>query len=293
MAKTREIKGRIKAVGNIQRITKTMQMIATARFQAASKRATASRPYSDAIARLVEELAAATQGADGADHPLLHAPAEKVNRHLLLLLTSNRGLCGAYNANVMRHALSAYRELVGEGRDIVVEVVGKKGHSTMRYHGHDVDAYLDHFGDRPEYADVEALAERYMKQFTEGRFDSVQVVSMAFQTMSRQEPRTMQLLPMEPPKAEAGAAPSVEYDYSPDPQQLLSELLPITVKVRLFQAFNEAMLSEQVARMVAMKAATDAAQKASKLLTRQYNRARQTAITTELNEIVSGAAVLG
>lgn len=326
MARTREIKGRIKAVTNIQRITKTMQMIATARFQAAQRRATATQPYTCKISEMVSELAAALAGASGGagggnatggedpsgtseggiSHPLLRSPWPAANRQLVLVLTSNRGLAGAYNGNVLRKANHYLREQGGPATDL--EVVGKKGLAYFRFNRVPVAQALTHFTDRPSYESVEALAERYIKEFARGRYDSVQVVYMGYQSMARQSPVVMELLPLRPPaaageaktqtasapaaKTQAAAEASVEYEFSPDAATLLAELLPVTVKARLFQAFNEAVVSEQIARMVAMKSATDAAGKMKKSLTRVYNRARQTAITTELSEIIGGSAAL-
>jgi F-type H+-transporting ATPase subunit gamma len=317
MAKTREIKRRIKAVGNIQRITKTMQMIATARFQAAQKRATAARPYTLKIAELVGELASALATDATISHPLLKAPEPKVGRQLVLVITSSRGLCGGYNASTLRQAMQFIRSIQGEsGQQLDLEVVGKKGNAYFKFNRQPIAAFHSQFTDRPAYDQVDALAERYMKDFMAGKYDAVQVIYMSFLSMARQTPRVLTLLPLRPPvppeppdksgvgrretegtKTPVANAPgseaargSVQYDFSPGPVDLLAELLPATVKTQLFQAFNEAAVGEQIARMVAMKSATDSAGKMSKLLTRKYNRARQTAITTELSEIVGGAA---
>ncbi len=306
MGTIREIKGRIRAVGNIQRITKTMQMIATARFQAAQRRATAAQPYTRKISELVTELATAlgddAAGADdapkGISHPLLQSPRSPVGRRLVLVITSNRGLAGAYNGNVLRRANAHLRQHAHEQVDL--EVVGKKGIAFFRFNRVAVSQNLTQFSDKPEYDQVEAVAQRYMSAFSSGRYDAVEIVYMAFTSMARQTPTVLTLLPMRPPAAEpvpgtpthAATAGKVDYEFSPDPATLLGELLPETVKVQLYQAFNEAVVSEQIARMVAMKAATDAAGKMKKNLTRKFNRARQTQITTELSEIIGGAAAL-
>lgn len=296
MAKTREIKRRIKAVGNIKRITKTMQMIATARYQAAVRTVMAAQPYARKIAELVGELAAsvASEG-EGVSHPLLRTPTGE-GKKLLLVLTSNRGLCGGYNASIMR---LAYHEFIRkqEPGKLDVEMVGKKGIAYCRFVGIPLAAAHSQFGDKPSYAEVEKLAESYMQRFISGEYDAVYVAHMAFISAAKQVPRLLPLLPLQNPvKEEAkGQAPhrqSAQYDFSPDPKELLEQLLPETVKTQLFQCFNEASAGEHVARMVAMKNATDAATKMGKLLTRRYNRARQTAITTELSEIIGGAAAL-
>ncbi|MCC7145670.1 MAG: ATP synthase F1 subunit gamma [Phycisphaeraceae bacterium] len=292
MAKSREIRGRMKAVGNIQRITKTMQMIATAQFNAALQRVTAARPYSKKIADLVGELSAAAGAV--ADHPLLRQPQPAAGRELLLVLTSNRGLCGGYNANILRTAV-AQLEQRGD-RPLDLEVVGRKGQAYFRFARRPVSAFHAEFTDKPRYEQVERLADRYMKEFTAGKYDAIRLIYMSFISVGRQKPAVLTLLPMQKPEEvktpKAKPAAAVDYDFSPPPGELLAELLPATVKVRLFQCFNEALVGEQIARMTAMKAATDAASDMRRLLTRQYNRARQSAITTELSEIIGGAAAL-
>ncbi len=297
MAGTRDIKGRIKAVGNIERITRTMQLIATARFQAMQKRATEAQAYTKRIGEVVSELAANLGETGEVSHPLLSAPRPAVGRHLVLVISSNRGLCGGYNANLLRTAMKQ----INSGDAIDLEVVGKKASGFFKFAEVPVEAFHSHIDDKPGYADVERLAEGYMQAFTEGKYDSVKVIYTAFVSMSRQQPRVLQLLPLEPPAAseaapdesgESGGGPMTVYDFSPEPEELLGELLPITVKTSLFQCFNEATVSEQLSRMVAMKAATDAAGKMQKSLKRKFNRARQSAITTELSEIIAGAAAL-
>ncbi|MEM7625161.1 MAG: ATP synthase F1 subunit gamma [Planctomycetota bacterium] len=296
-ANIREIKGRMKAVGNIERITKTMQLIASARFQAMQKKATQSQAYTEKIGEMVGELAAALAAGGDISHPLIAPPDKPAGKELVLVLTSERGLCGAYNGNVMRKALGYIREKQGLDKT-QLEVVGKKGQAFCKFNGLDV-AQNYSFGDSPAYEDVVKLAETYMDDFTAGRYDAVKLVYMKFVSMSRQTPTVQTLLPLEPPKADAGDATSsggegtqAVYEFSPDAETLLGELLPVTVKTSLYQAFMDAVVSEQLARMVAMKAATDAAGKQGKSLKRQFNRARQTAITTELSEIIGGAAAL-
>lgn len=292
--KTRALKARQKAVSNIQRITKTMQMIATARFQAMQRSALAAQDYSRKLQEVVGELAAAAHGR--VDHPLLNPPAEKAGRELVLVITSNRGLCGAYNGNVLRTALGYNRKVTAEGGKLDFELVGKKGQAFFRFNDIPLQQYLSQFSDRPDFPEVNTLADRYMDAFISGKYDAVKVVYMHFVTMSRQTPEVLQLLPLEPPTAveqdTRGMKAEVVYDFSPEPGELLKDLLPRTVKTTLYQAFNEALVSEQLARMVAMKSATDAAGKLKKDLGRQFNRARQTAITTELSEIIGGAAAV-
>jgi len=290
-ANIREIKGRIKAVKNIQRITKTMQMIATARFQAMQKRATDAQAYTRKIAEVVGEVASSLSGGE-AIHPLLQTPSTPTGKHLVLVITSDRGLCGSYNGKVLKLAEELIQtELAGQQVDL--ELVGKKGAAYCKFNNLEVAKQHMQFGDNPSYEDVNALAESYMEAFILGQYDSVRVLYTEFVSMSKQVPEVKTLLPLQPPKAEAGSeATNTDYEFSPEPAEMLAELLPVTVKTTLYQCFNESIVSEQLARMIAMKAATDAAGKMGKSLKRQFNRARQAAITTELSEIIGGAAAL-
>lgn len=290
MANRRVLVKRRKAVRNIRKITRTMQLIATARFQAAFNRAVATRPYTEKLAELVADL---SRAAGNVEHPLL-ATHDDVPRSALVVLTSDRGLAGGYNANVLRTALGHLDELSGRGIETDVHMVGKKGIGYFRFLRRAVAEQTSGIGDRPRFEQVEPIANALMDRFIRGEIASVHVAYMKFLSAGQQRPVVVQLLPLKPEAqdgAEAGPPP-VEYEFSPDPRQLLDELLPATVRVRLFQAFNDAAVSEQVARMVAMKAATDAAGDMIKALTREYNRARQTQITMELLDIVGGANAL-
>lgn len=295
MGKTREIKKRIKAVGNIRRITNTMRMIATSKFARAQAAATATKPYTEGLFGLVTELGAT---AGDISHPLITGgrasgvqPAE-----LTLIITSDRGLCGPYNSSVLRKAMNHFRSSPAAkgGR---IEIVGKKGNAFLRYNGISV-AQQHAIGDKPTFEQIEPIAQSYIDRFTAGELSSVRIVSMKFHSPGRQTPEVLQLLPLKPPSASgekkaAATGAATLYEFSPPAGELLGDLLPATVKATLFQCFNDAVVSEHVARMVAMKAATDNAGKMRKLLTRDYNRARQAQITTELSEIISGAAALG
>ncbi len=299
MAKSRELKRRIKAVGNIKRITKTMQMIATAKFQAALKRATAAKPYTAGIAKLVSELAESAAATGTFQHPLIDRPNPPVGKSLVLVISSNRGLCGGYNANVLRTATAKLKELGFASSQI--EVVGKKGLAYFKFLNKPVAEFHAAVGDVATFPQAQAIADRMMKEYSEGKYDAVYVVYMSFVSASKQTPQVVQLLPLSNPAQATGATAtaaksagaSVQYEYSPDAGKILGGLLPVTVRAQLFQALNEAAVSENIARMVAMKSATDAAGKMGKALSRKYNRARQAAITTELSEIIAGAASLG
>ncbi|MEM9346745.1 MAG: ATP synthase F1 subunit gamma [Planctomycetota bacterium] len=297
-ANIREIKGRIKAVDNIQRITKTMQLIASARFQKLQKRATEAQAYTRKVSEVVGEVASSLGGED-VNLPLATPPSSPSGKELILVLSASRGFCGSYNANVMRPAIQHIRDRGSE--NVTTEVVGKKGVALLKFSRLEVDTFHAHIGDTPDYDDVQALTQQYMDDFIAGKYDAVRVAYMRFVSMSKQTPEVMTLLPLEPPNADAeapsggeasGTGTDTNYEFSPSAEDLLGELLPITVKSSLYQAFNEAAVSEQLARMVAMKAATDAAGKVGKTLKRQFNRARQAAITTELSEIIAGAAAL-
>lgn len=290
MANRRVLVKRRKSVRNIRKITRTMQLIATARFQAAYNRAVATRPYTEKLAELVANL---SRAAGDVDHPLLKTHDE-VPRSALVVLTSDRGLAGGYNANVLRTALGHLEEQ--EAREIAsdIHMVGKKGIAYFRFLRRAVAEQTSGVGDKPRFEQVEPIANALMDRFVRGEIASAHVAYMKFLSAGQQRPVVVQLLPLKPEAGAAGEAKAtpVEYEFSPEPRQLLDELLPATVRARLFQAFNDAAVSEQVARMVAMKAATDAAGDMIKALTREYNRARQTQITMELLDIVGGANAL-
>ncbi|UCE60384.1 MAG: ATP synthase F1 subunit gamma [Phycisphaerales bacterium] len=295
MANRRVLIKRRKAVRNIRKITRTMQLIATARFQAAFTRAIATKPYSEKLAELVADL---SKAAEGVDHPLMHA-AEGIGRSAMVIITSNRGLCGGYNSNVLRTAVEHLDRAKETGLDTEVHMVGKKGISYFKFLGREMVERITHIDDAPKFEQIEPIANYLMGQFVRGEIASVHVAYMKFISTGRQQPEIMQLLPLaQDEQADAdeastgGGEAETQYEFSPEPKQLLEELLPATVRTQLFQCFTDATVSEQIARMVAMKAATDAAEDMITTLTRQYNRARQTQITMELLDIVGGANAL-
>jgi F-type H+-transporting ATPase subunit gamma len=228
-------------------------------------------------------------------HPLIDGPADKSlaagAKPLTLVITSDRGLCGPYNGAVLRAAM-AHLRTSPEARAGEIEIAGRKGAGFLKFNN--VPTSRQHsLTDKTEYRDVERLAQGYMDRFVKGEISSVHVVFMKFFSAGRQRPEVMQLLPLQAPTAAGGDKKAgVEYEFSPPAEQLLDTLLPAAVKSMLMQAVNDALVSEHIARMVAMKSATDNAGKMGKRLTRQYNRARQAQITTELTEIISGAAAL-
>jgi F-type H+-transporting ATPase subunit gamma len=290
MANRRALVKRRKAVRNIRKITRTMQLIATARFQAALNRVIATRPFTGKVAELLADL---SRAAGDLEHPLLK-PNEGAKVSDLLVLTSDRGLAGGYNANVLRAAIAHLDEQKAQGLEPRVHMVGKKGIAYFRFLRRPVAQQTSGIGDRPRFEQVEPIANALIDRYLRGEIASAHVAYMRFLSAGQQRPMVVQLLPLKPEMKEKKEekAQLVDYEFSPGPRELLDELLPAIVRVQLFQAFNEATASEQVARMVAMKAATDAAGDMIKALTRQYNRARQTQITMELLDIVGGADAL-
>ena len=291
MANRRVLVKRRKAVGNIRKITRTMQLISTARFQSAFNRAVAARPYTEKLAELVGDL---SRGAGDFTHPLMR-PADPSAPVALVVVTSTRGLCGGYNAHVLRTAGGRLEDWRTAGRAHELRVFGKKGIAYFRFQRTPMAQQDVSIGELPRYEQVEAVASALMADFLAGRISGVDVAYMRFYSAGRQRPEIATLLPLAPdrPALESSEpAEPIEYEFRPDPESLLAELLPATVRVRLFQAFLDAAVSEQVARMSAMKAATDASEEMITTLTRQYNRARQTHITMELLDIVGGANAL-
>ena len=307
MAKARAIIKRRKAVDNIRKITRTMELIATNRFRKALNRATEAEAFTRKIAELVADLGETSQEAS---HPLLrkHDPVKK---SLLLVLTSNRGLAGGYNGNVLRVALARFQDNQTEGTETSFEVAGKRGIGYFRFRKLVPDATYTQFEDKPQFAEVEVLADKYIKLYVQGSIDRLDVAFTQFVSSSRQVATVQTLLPIStadlgkagPSVRQGGAAgkpalptgpppPPVSYEFLPDARSILEEIVPVSFKVRLFKCFLDAAVSEQIARMVAMGGATKNADDLVKSLSRQYNRARQAQITRELADIVGGAAAL-
>jgi F-type H+-transporting ATPase subunit gamma len=306
MANLRALVKRRKAVRNIRKITRTMELIATARFKKALDRATEAEAYTRKIAELVADLGAT---ALEVTHPLLET-RETVKRSLLLVLTSNRGLAGGYNGNVLRVATRSLDDRTSEGVPTTLEIAGKRGIAFFRFRGIAADATYTQFEDRPQFDEVEVLANRYIGMFVRGEIDRLDVAYTQFVNSARQQAVVETLLPMTAAQVgEAGpsvrqakgagaesAAPGsgerVPYEFLPDARSILEEIVPVSFKVRLFKCFLDAAVSEQIARMVAMRGATENADEMVKSLTMLYNRARQAQITRELAEIIGGAAAL-
>jgi F-type H+-transporting ATPase subunit gamma len=309
MAKARAIVKRRKSVQNIRKITRTMELIATARFKKALDRATEAEAYTRKIAELVADLG----GTSGeVTHPLLER-RDPVKKSLLLVLTSNRGLAGGYNGNVLRLAMRAYQDSQTDGVTVRTEVAGKRGINYLRFRGFIADASYTQFEDRPQFDQVDVVAEKYIKMYIAGEIDRVDVAYTRFLSTARQVAVLDTLLPMTasqvgdtgasvrqtkaPAGGPASAAPEKKterapYEFLPDAKSILEEIVPVSFKVRLFKCFLDAAVSEQISRMVAMRGATENADDMIRNLSRLYNRARQSQITRELAEIIGGAAAL-
>lgn len=289
MAKPRAILKRRVAVANIAKITKTMQMIATARFKKTFDRAVAARPYTDRLRGLIGRLASA---AGAFSHPLLDVRPPRAAA--VLAIAGNRGLCGGYNSNVGKRLVEFRRATLERGLTLEVHVSGKKLGTYLRYQKVPVETVHRQFEDKPTFEQVDAVTTDLLRRYAEGRIDELHVVYTKFLSAARQQAVAEQVLPLvlAPTAAARGPAAQQEPIFDPDPTTILSELLPRAVRMHVFQAFLDAAVSEQTARMVAMKAATDNARDMIKSLTMLYNRSRQTLITTELSEIMGGAAAL-
>lgn len=294
MANPRLLVKRLKAVRNIRKITRTMELIATSRFKKAMDRATEAAAYTQKISEIVGDLGQADLQFS---HPLLQEPAES-KKAVLLVLTSNRGLCGGYNGSVLRKTLKHLKSLKADGIETSLEVSGKRGVKFLNYQKLEMADTYTHFEDAPTFAEVDELGSRYIDDFIAGRIDRLDVAYTEFHTISRQEAVIETILPLSSLAAgdttsEAPAGPGYEYEFQPSAAEILEEIVPAAFRARLFKCFLDAAVSEQIARMVAMKGATENADEMAGDLKQQYNRARQAGITSELAEIIGGAAALG
>ena len=291
MANARLLVKRLKSVRNIRKITRTMELIATSRFKRAMDRATEAAEYTKKISEIVGDLGKADLTFS---HPLLQEPAE-TKRSVLLVLTSNRGLCGGYNGAVLRNTLRHLQELRENDVAVQIEVSGKRGIKFLNFQNIDLDRTYTHFEDSPAWTEVDELASRYAADFIAGRIDRLDVSYTSFQSISRQTAVVETILPLSRLAADsddANGGIGVDYEFQPSPQEILEEIVPAAFRARMFKCFLDAAVSEQIARMVAMKGATENADEMAADLRQQYNRARQSGITSELAEIIGGAAAL-
>ncbi|MDQ6736847.1 MAG: ATP synthase F1 subunit gamma [Gemmatimonadota bacterium] len=285
MAKGRELKGRIKSVENTRKITRTMEMVATSKMKRAQDRVVAARPYARALAEVIADL----YSPDLAEQfPLLRQPAQ-TRRAAVLLLTSNRGLAGAFNANLIKEARLLLQKLEGEGTEIELHVVGRKGIGFFRYLGRTLGVARTDITDRPTAEDARGLADSLIEQFTNGTLDAFYIVYAKFNSALSTPPTAELVLPVTPPERKGAAR---DYILAPSADAILTELLPLYVRNSVYRALVETVAGEQSARRTAMKNATDNASDMINILRRTYNRARQAQITQEIAEIVGGAAAL-
>ncbi|ALN71342.1 F0F1 ATP synthase subunit gamma [Aureimonas sp. AU20] len=297
MASLKDLRNRIASVKATQKITKAMQMVAAAKLRRAQDAAEAARPYSERIASVMRNIAGAMEGGE-ATSPLM-AGTGKDDTHLLVVFTSDRGLCGGFNAQIVRLVRDHVRRLEGAGKTVKIISVGKKGTDIMRRDfGSKIVARLDHSGHRTaNFAAAETVADMVMDMFSKGEFDVATIFFSAFENVITQRPTAQRIIPADVGVAE-GEAPAQAtqggalYEYEPEPEAILADLIPRNIKVQVFRALLENAASEQGARMSAMDNATRNAGDMINKLSISYNRQRQAQITTELIEIIAGAEAL-
>jgi F-type H+-transporting ATPase subunit gamma len=285
MAKGRELKARIKTTENTRKITRTMEMVATAKMKRAVDRVSAARPYANALGDVISSL----YSAELAERfPLLRQPATE-KRAAVILLTADRGLCGGFNSNLIREARQLLVRLRAKGVEVELHIEGRRGVGYFRYVGEPVANTRTGISEKPANADAEALIDASMEKFRNGGLDAVYVVYAQFRSALSTPPTSLRVLPVTPPERK-GASP--DYILAPSAEAILSDLLPLYVRNQIYRALVETAAGEQGARRTAMKSATDNAGEMLNLLRRTYNRTRQAAITQEIAEIVGGAAAL-
>jgi len=285
MAKGRELKSRIKSVEGTRKITRTMEMVSTSKLKRAQDRVVAARPYARALADVIADL---YSPALAEQFPLLRQPAS-VKRAAVLLITSNRGLAGAFNANLIRQARQLLAKLAGESVETELHIVGRKGLGYFRYVGAPIASSRIDIGDRPRADHAAELVDGLMRDFVSGRLDAVYVVYAKYNSPLSTPPTIDRMLPVTPPERKG---PARDYLLFPNAQAILTQLLPLYVRNAVYRALVETAAGEQGARRTAMKNATDNAGEMLNVLRRTYNRARQAQITQEIAEIVGGAEAL-
>lgn len=291
MESTRDIKGRIKSVTNIQQITKAMKMVAAARLRKAEEKANGSRPYAEKIGELLRRAASVTPGFTS---PLLRKG--EVKKVGYLIISADKGLAGAYNSNVMKRTM---QEISGRDRsDYALFLCGKQGRNYLKFRGFELDSYHFGFSDKPSAQDSIDIAKEMVDAFVKEEVDEVYIIYTKFITALRQQVKVEKLLPVETPAdeeqeaANGAAAGEVPYIFLPDASAVLTRLLPEYVQVQVYNAMLQSAASELGSRMAAMSAATDNATERIADLNLSYNKARQAQVTNEISEIVGGAAAL-
>jgi F-type H+-transporting ATPase subunit gamma len=292
-AEIRNLRRRINSVQSTQQITRAMELIAASRIARARQAVEAARPYAEGINRVIRDVAAT--GAL-ADNPLV-APHASMDRVGMIVVTSDRGLAGAYSANALRHAASVARAEESAGREIVHYVVGRKGLMHYRYRGTELRQSWSYISERPGYADAVDIGQTVMDDYRQGVIDRLWTVYTEFRSALTQIASSTEVLPVDPSQftgdseaAQGGDAG--ELTYEPDPEEILRRLLPRYVENQIFSGLLESAASEHASRQRAMKAATDNADEIIDDLTREANAARQAAITSEISEITAGAEAL-
>jgi F-type H+-transporting ATPase subunit gamma len=291
MPNLRDIQKRITSTHSTRQITRTMEMVATAKIRKAQERIESARPYSLAMMEVLGNVARFVQGVS---HPLLEE--HETHAHTVVIaIASDRGLCGAFNSNILRLAEGIIREERDLGAETDVIAVGKKAIAYFRYRGMEPIASYHDVTDKPTVAEARSIADLVIEGYVSGRIDAVRIVFNRFKNVADQVPEIHDLLPIRPEAVQAAADElkiNPEYVFEPSPSSVLERLLPTYVETLIYRALLESAASEQGARRRAMKSATDNASEMITTLTRSYNRARQGAITNEIAEIVGGAAAL-
>ncbi len=287
MAKTREIRRRIRSIEKTRQITNTMELVSTSKLKRATDRLRAARPYAQRLAEVIGRL---LDPELRERYPLLRQPAQP-RRAAVLLLTSNRGFAGAFNVNLIREARALMARLRAEGVEPELYVVGRKGIAYFRFAKVPMVATRTDITDRPTAEDAASLIEPLVARFARGELDAVHVVYAQFRSALSTPPGVLRVLPVEAP-APAKGAHTLNYILSPSADQILNRLLPLYVRNMVYRALVETAAAEQGARRTAMKSATDNAGEMLDVLRRQYTRMRQAVITQEIAEIVGGAAAL-
>ena len=295
MATVQEIKRRIRSVRNTRKITRAMELVAAAKLRRATARIQAMRPYADTMNELIAGVGRAASSVRGL--PLLQQ-REQVGTVLLVPLTGDRGLAGAFNAQVLRRSFALERELQSEGKSVRWLAVGKKGRSTLSFRRRALDGEYTGFTDQPAYADAQAIAHRVAELFTEGEVDQVVLVYNHFVSALTQRVTEQIVLPISADILETDEAERRDdilrgdFIFEPEPEEILARLLPVYVETQIYRALLESTASEQGARMTAMRNASKNAGELIDGLTLQMNRARQAEITQEILEVVAGAEAL-
>ena len=287
MAGSKEIRTKIKSVQNTRKITKAMEMVAASKMRKAQERMRTARPYAEKIRNVAAHIA---QANPEYKHPFL-VPRDSVKRIGIIVITTDKGLCGGLNTNILRLALNKMKEWEAEGEEIEVCAIGNKGLGFMQRLGANIVSNVTGLGDRPQMDKMIGAVKIMLDGYTQDRFDRLMIFNTRFINTMKQEPTMEQLLPL---SGESLGAPEGNWDYiyEPDAKLVLDQVLTRYVESLIYQAVAENMASEQSARMVAMKAASDNAATVIDELTLIYNKSRQASITKELSEIVAGAAAV-